>query len=187
MVTGNTPKNLQELYKFYGRDNTFYPSLSSPPPSIFLPPPNIYLNPSILLLSEKLDISLYDTLESIQQGELHDSAWLTDNEAYNILNEYFNIGRAAGACSATTKVFKKISKGLKNINEPINQFLNQDSQYDFRNIIVKRGLLERAELPIEHGYYLYQRRGGWSYSPGIFILKYGEKQPSFLNWRESPF
>ena len=186
MVTGNTPKNLQELYNFYNKNNSFYPTHTPtptnphPPP----PPPKVYLNPSILLLSKKLDISLYDTLESIQQGELHDSAWLTDNEAYNILNEYFNIGSAAGACSATTKVFKKISNGLKNINEPINQFLNQDSQYDFRNA---RGLLKRAELPMEHGYYLYQRKGGWSYSPGIFILKYGEKQPSFLNWRESPF
>ena len=177
MVTGNTPNNLQELYKFYNKYNAFLPMWKGDADEFLPATPKVYLNPSILLLSKKLDISLYDTLESIQQGELHDSAWLTDNEA-------FNIGSAAGACSATTKVFKKISNGLKNINEPINQFLNQDSQYDFRKV---RGLLERAELPIEHGYYLYQRKGGWSYSPGIFILKYGEKQPSFLNWRESPF
>ena len=181
MVNRNTSKNSQELYKFYNKDNSFYP-LPKPFPIPFKSPPKVYLNPSILLLSKKLDISLYETLESIQMGEVV-SAWPT-NEQFRQFNVYFNMDRAAGACSATTKVFKKISKGLKNINEPINQFLTQDSLYDFRNI---RGLLDRAELPIEHEYYLYQRRGGWSYSPGIFILNYGEKQPSFLNWRESPF
>jgi len=196
MVNGNTPKNLQELYKFYNKDNSFYPP--SPPPIYMsqfplpnhphppshpmLHPPKVYLNPSILLLSEKLDISLYYTLESIQEGEVK-CAWPT-YEQYEEINDFFNMDKAAGSCSTTTKVFKKISEGLNNINEPINQFLNQDSLYDFRNI---SNLLDRTELPIEHDYYLYQKSGGWSYSPGIFILKYGEEQPLFLNWRESPF
>jgi hypothetical protein len=183
MVNRKTSKNSQELYKFYNKDNSFYPLTSKI--GAENPPPKVYLNPSILLLSKKLDFSLYETLESIQQGEVV-SAWPT-NEQFRQFNVYFNMGGAAGPCPATTKVFRKISKGLKNINEPINQFLNQDSLYDFRNIGVIRGLLDSGELPIEHEYYLYQRRGGWSYSPGIFILNYGEKQPSFLNWRESPF
>ncbi len=190
MVKGNAPKNLEELYKFYNKNNPFFPTLTVPP-FLTSPPPKVYLNPSILLLCKIFDISLFGALESIQEGDLIgipstmiDGSADAYNNVYDRFNVYFNMDKAAGSCAATTKVFKKISKGLNNINEPINQFLNQDSLYDFRNI---SSFLDRPKLPIEHGYYLYETLGGWSYSPGIFILKYGQEQPSFLNWREPPF
>tara|TARA_R110001592_G_scaffold362102_1_gene674910 strand:- start:712 stop:1305 length:594 start_codon:yes stop_codon:yes gene_type:complete len=197
MVTGNTPKNLQELYKFYGRDNTFYPWALHSLPTLTThfghsPPPNIYLNPSILLLSEKLDFSIYEILESIQSPLSSLGPDLNDGE-YSEINKYFKLDFKKGDCSTTTKVFKNIGEGLKNINKPINQFLNKNSRYMFKKITTTEYNYNDQRqrkiklLPLENSYYFFDRTGGWSFSAGIFILKYGEEQPSFLNWRNSPF
>ena len=112
-------------------------------------------------------------MESIQGKD-----WQKPDE----INKYFNLDLQKGVCLATTKVFKNIDKGLKNINEPINQFLNEVSRYCFKSCDIYT--IQEKE---KNSYCLFELSGGWTYSPGIFILKYGEEQPLFLNWRKSPF
>ena len=177
MVNGNTPKNLQELYKFYNHNNPFYPNFtgihSMTNPQV---PPKVYLNPVIMSLSIKLDLSIYNILEYIQRGDFNG---IRGDERGAEIDKYFDRNLAAGGVSNCKRVFKKINEAhlkLKwTIDKPVNQLLNQYSKYDFRKI------------ENQNSYYFYEKRGGWSYSPGIFILKYGKEQPSFLNWREPPF
>ena len=183
MVNGDTPKNLQELYEFYDYKNSWFPTSGASAP------PKVYLNPLILLLSKKLNVSLYDILEYIQNGNDWNASLQDAVDAE--ISRYFYLDGAMGSCDKTTKVFKAINeKYLElewNINEPINQLLNQKSSYYFRTIENKIHFESLLAFPLANRYYLYENRGGWSYSPGIFILKNGKEQPSFLNWRESPF
>jgi hypothetical protein len=193
MVNGNTPKNLQELYEFYNYKNAWLPTLTPHQklyPNEYTIPPEVYLNPLILLLSKKLNVSLYDILEYIQNRDDYNRRPEFQLDADTEISKYFNLDAAMGSCSATTKVFETINEKYLElewtINEPINQLLNQNSPYHFKTFTSAQ-----KEFPLANRYYLFESRqgykGGWSYSPGIFILKYGEEQPLFLNWRESPF
>ena len=191
-------KNLQELYEFYNYKNAWLPTLTPHQklyPNEYTIPPEVYLNPLILLLSKKLNVSLYVILEYIQNrdGYNHPDAVFggeLPNDADTEISKYFNLDAAMGSCGATTTVFERITGRYNNmewtINEPINQLLNQNSPHHFKTFTSAQ-----KEFPLANRYYLFESRqgykGGWSYSPGIFILKYGEEQPLFLNWRNSPF
>ncbi len=192
-------KNLQELYEFYDYKNAWLPTLTPLQklyPNEYTIPPEVYLNPLILLLSKKLNVSIYDILEYIQHRDAYNPDAVfggeLPNDADTEISKYFNLDAEMGRCSATTKVFEKITGKYNNmewtIDEPINQFLNQVSLYYFKTHAAFK--FTSPHLPsLANRYYLYESMGnrGWSFTPGIFILKYGEEQPLFLNWRNSPF